>query len=248
MIRAGISFVALVLAAPLAFASGAEVHLDQANIDPHDKASITRGAENFINYCFGCHSISYMRYNRIAKDLGLNEEEVTDKLVFTGAKVGDNMKNAMRKEDAKRWFGTSPPDLSVEVRARSVDWIYTYLRSFYADPSRPWGVNNVVFKDVAMPHVLWELQGLQQLNAAPEGQKEGERHEPVLSLQEKGKLTPEQFDNWVRDTVNFLNYVSEPTKLQRLSLGKWVLAFLFIFWLVVWLLKKEFWKDVKVKP
>jgi len=247
MIKAGISFLALVLVAPIALASGSNVHLDQANIDPHDKESILRGAQNYINYCFGCHSISYMRYNRIAKDLGLSEEDATDQWIFTGAKVGDNVKNAMLKDDAKRWFGTAPPDLSVEVRARSVDWIYTYLRSFYADASRPWGVNNAVFKDVAMPHVLWELQGLQELNVEHEGQSEGEGHAPSFTLREKGKLNAEQFDNWVRDTVNFLNYVSEPTKLQRLSLGKWVLAFLLVFWFVVWLLKKEFWKDIKIR-
>ena len=246
MIKASISFFALLLTAPLALASG-HVHLDKANIDPHDKESIKRGADNFMNYCFGCHSISLMRYSRIAKDFGLDEKDVTEKMIFTGAKFGDTMKNAMHKEDGKRWFGTQPPDLSVEVRARSVDWIYTYLRSFYADPSRPWGVNNTVFKDVGMPHVLWELQGLQELNGDHEAKEESEAQAPSFTLRDKGKLSPEQFDNWVRDTVNFLNYVSEPSKLQRLSLGKWVLAFLFVFWIVVWLLKKEYWKDVKRK-
>jgi len=246
MIRASLLFLALVLSAPLALASG-EAHLDHANIDPNDKASIARGAENFMNYCFGCHSLSLMRYNRVGKDLGLSEDDVTTKLVFTGAKVGDLMKNSMQKIDGKRWFGNAPPDLSVEVRARSVDWIYTYLRSFYADPSRPWGVNNAVFKDVAMPHVLWELQGLQQRNKKDPEHAEGETHVPSFSLIEKGKLTPQQFDDWVRDTVNFLNYVGEPSKPKRLALGKWVLAFLLVFWVVMLLLKMEFWKDIKRK-
>jgi ubiquinol-cytochrome c reductase cytochrome c1 subunit len=224
---------------PQTLLASSAVHLDQANIDPHDKASIIRGAQNFVDYCFGCHSLSFMRYNRIGKDLGLSEDEVSEKLLFTGAKVGDLMKNAIRGEDAARWFGTKPPDLSVVVRSRSVDWIYTYLRSFYKDDSRPWGVNNKVFKDVAMPHVLWELQGLQELKSAESG------HDKQLVLAQKGKLSPEQFDAWVRDTVNFLNYASEPTKQKRLAVGKWVIGFLLLFWLVMYLLKNEYWKDVK---
>ena len=247
MIRKGFSFLLLMLSAPLAFASVGEIHLDKANIDPNDKASIARGADNFVNHCFGCHSLSFMRYNRLAKDLGISEKEAAERFVFTGAKVGDLMKNAMRKEDGKRWFGNAPPDLSVEVRARSVDWIYTYLRSFYADPSRPWGVNNAVFDKVAMPHVLWDLQGLQQLNK-PEKENEAGHAAPSFTLIQPGKLSPQEFDNWVRDTVNFLNYVSEPSKSQRLALGKWVIAFILVFWVVMILLKKEFWKDVKRKP
>lgn len=239
----------LVLSAPSLFASS-DVHLDHANIDTHDKASIIRGAQNFIDYCFGCHSLSLMRYNRIGKDLGLSEEEVSEKLLFTGAKVGDLMKNAIRGGDAKGWFGTKPPDLSVVVRSRSVDWIYTYLRSFYRDDSRPWGVNNKVFKDVAMPHVLWELQGLQELKSRGEetsshDSSHNSSQNKELVLTEKGKLSPEQFDAWVRDTVNFLNYASEPTKLKRLALGKWVIGFLALFSLLMYLLKKEYWKDVK---
>lgn len=249
MIKARTPFIALLFALSLvasgAWASEGDVHLDHANIDPHDNASIARGAQHFIDYCSGCHALSYMRYNRLAKDLGLSEKEVAKKMIFTGAKVGDTMKNALRKEDGKRWFGNSPPDLSVEVRVRSVDWIYTYLRSFYADDSRPWGVNNAVFKKVAMPHVLYELQGLQERLDNP---KEEEANAvPKFKLVEKGLLTPEQYNDWVRDLVNFLNYVSEPSKLKRLALGKWVIGFLLVFWLVMYLLNKEFWKDVKRK-
>ena len=152
----------------------------------------------------------------------------------------------MNPKDAKHWFGTPPPDLSVETRARGVDWIYTYLKSFYKDPSRPWGVNNAVFKDVAMPHVLWELQGLQEPIYDDEDNTDSAHHEiKGFKLIEKGKLDAEQFDNTVRDIVNFLAYVGEPTKLQRLSLGRWVLAFLVIYFVVMFLLKKEYWKDVK---
>jgi ubiquinol-cytochrome c reductase cytochrome c1 subunit len=167
--------------------------------------------------------------------------------LYTGAKIGDPMRIALNPEDAKRWFGVTPPDLSVVTRSRGVDWIYTYLRSFYKDPSRPWGVNNAVFKDVAMPHVLWELQGLQEATKGTVKSAEGTETEVItgFNLVEKGKMTPEQFDNTVRDIVNFLAYVGEPTKTTRLSLGRWVLGFLVVYFVIMFLLKKEYWKDIK---
>lgn len=223
------------------------VHLDKAPIDPTDKASLQRGAKYFMDYCFGCHSLAYSRYNRIAKDLDIPQKKVIKNMLFTGAKIGDTMKIAMQKDDAEHFFGNAPPDLSVEVRVRGVDWIYTYLRSFYRDPTRPWGVNNTVFNKVAMPDVLWELQGLQEAIREPVKGEDGKAKSEItgFKLIEKGKLTPTQYDGVVRDITNFLNYVAEPAKQKRLSMGPWVLGFLFLYFIVMWFLKKEYWRDVK---
>ena len=220
--------------------------LDKANIDPNDTESLRRGATLFANYCFNCHSAALMRYNRIGQDLGYDEAQLESLFIFTGAKVGDLMEIALPPEDAKRWFGVVPPDLSVVSRSRGVDWIYTYLRSFYQDPSRPWGVNNAVFKDVAMPHVLWELQGLQAPQFDVHTNEEGVKQQVItnLNLIETGQLSAEQFDTAVRDIVNYLHYMGEPTKQTRLALGKWVIIYLMIFFVVVLFLKKEYWKDV----
>lgn len=228
------------------FAAGGGVALDKANIDIKDTESIKRGAKLFVQYCHNCHSASLMRYSRIAADMGMTDEEITEQLITTGAKVGDTMGIAMEPEDAKAWFGTAVPDLSVISRARGVDWLYTYLRSFYRDESRPWGVNNVVFKDVGMPHVLWELQGLQEPEKNMVVNDDGAEEEVItgFKLVEKGKLSPQEYDATVLDLVNFLAYLGEPSKLQRQALGKWVLAFLAIFLVLVYLLKREYWKDV----
>jgi ubiquinol-cytochrome c reductase cytochrome c1 subunit len=221
--------------------------LDKANIDPADTESLRRGATLFANYCFNCHAAALMRYNRIGKDLGYDEAQLESLFIFTGAKVGDLMEIAMPEEEAKRWFGVVPPDLSVVSRSRGVDWIYTYLRSFYKDDTRPWGVNNAIFKDVAMPHVLWELQGLQVPQFDVIIDKEGVKRQVIASLElaEPGKLSNEQFDATVRDLVNYLHYMGEPAKQTRMQLGKWVLIYLALFFAAVWLLKKEYWKDVQ---
>ena len=242
-------FIISVLFAGTGFAAGKGYPLDKANIDPTDGESLRRGATLFANYCFNCHSVSLMRYSRIGSDLSYDEAQLESLLVFTGAKVGDLMENAMQREDAKRWFGVVPPDLSVVSRSRGVDWLYTYLRSFYHDPSRPWGVNNAVFNDVAMPHVLWELQGLQNAVFNVVKDKEGVEHQVIteLVIAKPGKLSVEQFDSAVRDIVNFLHYMGEPTKQKRLQLGPWVILYLAIFFIVMFLLKKEYWKDVKKK-
>jgi len=239
--------MALFLISSHAFASENNFPLAKANINPEDQESLRRGASLFANYCFNCHSATLMRYNRIGHDLGFDDAQLEGVLIFTGAKVSDLMQNAMNPDDAKRWFGVVPPDLSVVSRSRGVDWIYTYLRSFYKDPGRPWGVNNAVFKDVAMPDVLWELQGLQQAQFETETNEEGMKHNVISSLKliQPGKMSAEQYDDAVRDIVNFLNYMGEPTKQARLKLGKWVLLYLLILFVVVWLLKKEYWKDVK---
>jgi len=245
-----VTFLGLCLATIVATTALANegVQLDKAPIDPNDKESLQRGANYFIDYCFNCHSLAFSRYNRLARDLDIPVKEVTKNMLFTGAKIGDNMTIALQRDDAEHFFGTAPPDLSVEARARGVDWIYTYLRSFYRDPSRPWGVNNAVFKDVAMPHVLWELQGLQEAIREPApGEEGGKAKGPItgFKLIEKGKLNPEEYDGVVRDITNFLNYVGEPAKSKRLQMGRWVLGFLFLYFIVMWLLKKEYWRDVK---
>lgn len=230
----------------LVSASG-KLHLDEANIDLTDKASLQRGAKLFTNYCLNCHSASFMRYNRMGKDLGISDKLVEDNLIFSDAKVGDLMKVAMTTEDGASWFGTPPPDLSVIARAKGAgsegaDWLYTYFRSFYVDESRPFGMNNTVFKDVGMPHVLWELQGMQKLVNADEVKEHGAT--PEFALVSTGSMTAEEYDVAARDLTNFLVYVGEPSQLKRLGLGGWVLAFLVLFFLVSYALKKEYWKDV----
>lgn len=236
----------LFMVSPLLAASSSGPHLDKANIQIEDREAIKRGAKVFVSYCLSCHSAALMRYSRIGDDLGMTDEEVAAELVTTGRKVGDTMEVAMYPEDANRWFGVVPPDLSVISRARGVDWLYTYLRSFYRDDSRPWGVNNTVFKDVGMPHVLWELQGLQEAVWETVQTADGNSQQVMsgLKLVQPGKLGAEEYDALVHDLVTFLAYLGEPSKLQRQQLGKWVLLFLFVFLILVILLKREYWKDI----
>ena len=234
------------LAPAAAFAAGGEAHLEQAGNDVGNKASLQRGASNFVNYCLGCHSAKYVRYNRVATDLGITEDQLIDNLMFTGERPHDTMKIGINPDDAKRWFGVVPPDLSLIARARGTDYLYTFLKSFYADPAKLTGVNNIVLPGTAMPHVLAELQGVQeavwegQVDAQGNAQRQFKEFKPGA-----GKLTAEEYDQFVRDTVNFLDYIGEPAQLQRTRLGFPVLAFLVFFTLLAWLLKKEYWKDVK---
>ena len=199
------------------FAAG-DLHLDHANTDISDTASLQNGAKLFMNYCSGCHAIGFMRYNRIAQDLNLSDSLVAEHLMFAGEKPGETITTAMPKEGAAKWFGGTPPDLSLVARAKGTDWIYTYLRGFYEDDSKVFGVNNKVLENASMPDVLWSLK---------EGRPEAE------------------FDQDVRDITNFLDYVGEPAKLIRTSLGVWVLLFLGVLFVLTYLLKKEYWKDVK---
>lgn len=237
-----------VLALPaLSVASGGEgYHLLTAPIDSHNKASLQRGAKLFVNYCMGCHSLEHQRYNRMARDIGLTDEQVKENLIFTGAKVGDTMKNAMNKSEAKGWFGVVPPDLTLIARSRGVDYLYTYLLTFYEDPSRPFGVNNAAFPNAGMPHVLWELQGMQK--PVYEKHKNAEGHEVEtltgFELVQPGSMNPPQFKESMADLVNFLSYVGEPIKLERQRIGVWVILFLALAFVVFYLLKKEYWKDV----
>lgn len=236
----------LVLVAPTAaFAAGGHVVLDTAPIDQHDVASLQRGARNFVSYCLNCHSAQYMRYNRLA-DLGLTDQQIKDNLMFASDKVGDPMTIAMKAKDAKKWFGAQPPDLSVIARSRGADWLYTYLRSYYRDESRPTGWNNVTYPNVGMPHVLWELQGLQDLEEEKHGAEgeHGGHAAPKLTLAQAGAMTPKQYDAFVADLVNYLVYMGEPARLQRTQLGILTLLFLGVLFVFAYLLKKEYWKDV----
>ncbi|HKS53714.1 MAG TPA: cytochrome c1 [Steroidobacteraceae bacterium] len=219
-----------------------------ARNDITNVASLQRGARNFVNYCMGCHSARYVRYGRLGKDLGLSEQQVIDNLMFTGERIHDTMKISMRPEDAARWFGTTPPDLSLIARSRGPDYIYSFLKSFYLDPSRPTGVNNRVMPQTAMPDVLWELQGLQE--AVYVGESDAEHGAVHKSFKEfrsvrPGTMPAKEYDDFVRDTVNFLVYIGEPMQLERRSIGLRVLIFLLVFFLFAYFLKKEYWKDVK---
>jgi ubiquinol-cytochrome c reductase cytochrome c1 subunit len=247
----------MLLAAPLAAAASESVKLDRlpADVNPHDMASLQRGAQVYVNYCLGCHSAAYMRYNRL-QDLGLTEQQIKDNLIFTGAKVGELLKIAMDPRESREWFGTPPPDLTVIARSRSsgdgsgADWLYSYLRGFYRDPSRPTGWNNTVFQNVGMPHVLWQLQGQQvlatEVQSIPRGSKgEAEKHKvQKLVLEKPGSMKPGEYDRMVGDLVNFLVYVGEPSRQSRVELGIYVLIFLGVLLVFAYLLKKEFWKDV----
>ena len=199
------------------FAAG-DLHLDHANTDISDTASLQNGAKLFMNYCSGCHAIGFMRYNRIAKDLNLSDSLVAEHLMFAGEKPGETITTAMPKEGAEKWFGVTPPDLSLVARAKGTDWIYPCLRGFYEDDSKVFGVNNKVLENASMPDVLWSL---------------------------KEERSETEFDQDVRDITNFLDYVGEPAKLIRTSLGVWVLLFLGVLFVLTYLLKKEYWKDVK---
>ncbi len=233
--------------------SGGGVKLREARIDISDTAALQRGAKLFVNYCLSCHSAEFMRYNRMGEDLGLTDAQVAQNLMFAGTKVGQTMTVAFRPKDSKQWFDTAAPDLSVIARARGADWLFSYLNGFYVDPKRPFGVNNLFFKDVAMPHPLWELQGLQRAVTHQETNAKGKTHEVITHLELIGKdqMTPEAhthqvaaYERQARDLVTFLVYVGEPAQLQRLALGWRVLLFLLVFFVFAYLLKREYWRDV----
>ncbi|PZP59692.1 MULTISPECIES: cytochrome c1 [Pseudoxanthomonas] len=216
----------------------------QAGNDLSDKASLQRGAKLFMGYCSGCHSLKYLRYSRMAEDLGLTEDQVTANLNFTGAPVGQQVQVAMPHDGATKWFGKMPPDLSLIARVRGPDWVYTYLKSFYLDESRPLGWNNKLFPNASMPNPLWELQGLQHAKFGPEDPQTKEKPVEALELASPGTESPAEFDRTVRDITNFLEYAGEPAALKRQSLGVWVILFLAALTFLAFLLKKEFWKDV----
>jgi len=216
----------------------------QTNIS--NTASLQRGARNFVAYCLGCHSMKYERWSRVAKDLEIPGKELEQYLVPPGDKASDYILSTMPDQDAENWFGKAPPDLSLMARLRGPDYLYQYLETFYVDPSRQMGTNNLALPSVAMPDVLSSLSGLKKpvfrtvKNAAGQEEQEFDHFEQIAP----GRLSREEFDGFVRDTVNFLTYVGEPAQVQRHAVGIWVVLFLLVFTWFAWLMKQEYWKDV----
>ena len=223
---------------PLVLQASSAVDLEDPSIDVFDKASLRRGAAFFIQNCLSCHSMKHMRYTRIAQDLEMSDEDVKRELVRVGDKITDSLLAAADPTDEATWFGTKPPDLSVTARYRGADWVYTYLRSFYSDPKRPFGTNNLVFPDVAMPNVFWEMQGIQTAVFAQKG--EFDHFKPARDAD----MSAEKFDDTIKDLVNFMFYAAEPAQLQRRVIGKYVILFLIGFTVLAYFLKKEYWKDI----
>ena len=215
----------------------------QAGNDLSDQASLQRGAQLYMNYCSGCHSLKFLRYQRMADDLGLTEEEVMGNLNFTGAKFGEHIQVTMRNADGEAWFGKMPPDLSLISRVRGSDWIYTYLKSFYLDESRPLGWNNQLVPNASSPNPLWERQGLQHAEFG-EPDAAGTRHPERLVVTSAGRQSAADFDQSVRDITNVLEYAGEPAALKRQALGVWVILFLVALTFLAYLLKQEYWSDV----
>jgi ubiquinol-cytochrome c reductase cytochrome c1 subunit len=271
-VRAAACIVWLV---PFAASASEGVRLQTAPINTHDAASLQNGAKLFINYCLNCHTASYMRFNRL-QDLGLTEPQIKDNLIFTGVKVGELMQVAMDRKDAKEWFGVAPPDLTVAARARSSaagtgsDWLYSYLRSFYRDPARPTGWNNLVFPNVGMPHVLWQLSGQAQLHEevftnehaakaallATKGVAQLEESQQARDgktttqyvlktlTQGNGTLSQLDYDKAVIDIVNYMTYMAEPARFERRQIGIYVLLVLGLLFLLVFALKQSYWKTL----
>jgi ubiquinol-cytochrome c reductase cytochrome c1 subunit len=234
---------AMALGATGVQAAGPSVPLDSVKVDVSNQASLQRGARLFANYCMGCHSVEYMRYNRVGRDLGLTENQVIESLIFVTDEEGELvnpgslMTNAMTSTYGDEAFGKAPPDLTLLTRVRSEEWLYTFLRSFYLDESRPLGVNNTVFENVGMPHPLWQLQGWQEKRVDANGTVR-------LQVVEPGSMSGPEYDRAIRDLVTFLSYVAEPMQLDRQRIGIYAMLFLLVFSVLAYLLKKEYWKDV----
>ena len=245
-IRPAILCAALLLALPLAALAEGEGNLPHADNDVRNTASLQRGARYFMNYCSGCHSAQFVRFNRIGTDLGISEAELKANLMFTAERSFETIKSSMSAADARKWFGNAPPDLSLMARARSPDYLFAFLTGFYADPSRPTGVNNVVLPGTAMPHVLADLQGVQTLLPVEAGAAEDEDELVTSRLKpgSPGALTPEKYAEFARDTVNFLEYIGEPVQVKRRDLGVWVTMFLLVFTGFAFLLKREYFRDI----
>ena len=245
MLRNIVTIAALLIAVE-GYAAGGGGDLEPAEIDPGNIASLQRGARNFMNYCSGCHSAQYVRFNTIGKHLELSEEQLIANLMFNAEKTFETIQASMPADDAARWYGTAPPDLSLMARAKGADYIYNFLQSFYLDADSPTGVDNTVLAGTSMPNVLWELQGYQ--NAVFTEHHDGEvttlvfeHFEPATT----GSMDAEDFDDFVRDTVNFLVYIAEPIRSERRVIGTWVIIYLLVFFVIAAMLKKQIWKDVK---
>jgi ubiquinol-cytochrome c reductase cytochrome c1 subunit len=246
-----LSLIAALALAGSAFAAGEEsVHWDKAPNNLNDLPALQHGAKLFVNYCLNCHSAAFVRYNRL-QDIGLSEKQIKDNLLFTTDKVGETMKAAIDPHQAKDWFGANPPDLTLVARSRSghggtgADYLYTYMRTFYRDPSRPTGWNNLVFPNVGMPHVLWELQGEREPQYDT---REEHGHEIKVFTGWKqvspGTMSPLEYEQAIGDLVGYLQWMSEPAQNSRVRVGVWVLIFLGVLTFIAWRLNAAFWKDV----
>jgi len=245
MLKASILITIGIFCAATAWSEEGDIALLQAGTDIKNVESLQRGARNFMNYCSGCHSLKYLRYNRMAADLKIPESELPN-LMFTSEKPFDGINSAMPAADAEVWFGKPPPDLTLMARARGPDYIYSFLKGFYADKSRIWGVNNLYLPNASMPHVLYQLQGLQKpvFKNIPDSGGSARMVLTGVEAMTPGAMKPEEYDQFVRDTVNFLDYAAEPIKAKRQSLGVFVMLFLLVFFVLAYLMKKEYWKDV----
>lgn len=237
----------LLLCSSLAFAAGGNQYIVEAEIDPDNINSLQRGAANFMNYCAGCHSAQYVRYATIGKDLELEDDMLIDNLMFNAEKTFETIQTSMPADDSARWFGKTPPDLSLMARSKGADYIYSFLRGFYvADDGGPTGVDNLVLQGTSMPHVLWELQGFQKADFSHNENEDGSvtTHFEGFEQLSAGSMDSEDYDEFVRDTVNFLAYIAEPVRADRRKLGVWVLMYLIFFFIIARMLKKQIWKDV----
>ncbi len=242
----------LVLLANPCWPAGEGDYTLRAHVDLSDRKSLQRGARTFVNYCLSCHSASFMRYNRLGRDLHISEDVLKENFMFGTDKTGDTMTVAMNRREAEKYFGVAPPDLSVTARSRGADWLYTYLMTFYRDPSRPNGVNNLAFEDTAMPHVLWELQGWQEPVYREETHKDGSTTTGIDYLEvvtgpvdKPQPYQDESYEETVGDLVNFMVYLGEPIKLKRNKIGAWTITYLLLLLVLVYLLKREYWRDVR---
>ena len=248
-VMVGAFVVAAQLIATQGFAAGDAAHVEKADIDPGNKSSLQRGARNFMNYCSGCHSARYVRFNTIGKYLELSDEQLIDNLMFNADNTFETIQASMRPEDAARWYGTAPPDMSLMARSKGADYVYSFLKSFYLDPDSPTGVDNMMLAGTSMPNVLWELQGYQKAVYSEHTEIDGEvtRVNHVFEGFEQvtdGTMSAEEYDDFVRDTVNFLAYIAEPIRADRRTIGVWVMIFLLFFLVISSMLKKQIWKDV----
>lgn len=228
-----------------AVAASSSIEMADADIDPSNQASLQRGARLYSNYCLGCHGLKFQRYNRMAKDLGMDKDLVAENLMFTTNKVAETMDIAMPEREAQKWFGQTPPDLSLIAREKGIDYIYTYLTTFYVDESKETGVNNVAFPNASMPWVMWKLEGWKK-PIYKDVEDHGKTVHKLVGYEHitEGELTPEEFDTAMLDLTNFLHYVGEPIKQERVSIGLKVMAYLLLLFILSIFLKREFWKDV----
>jgi len=233
-------------AATVLAAGGGQMEMEKAEIEPDNVNSLQRGARNFMNYCSGCHSAQYVRFNTIGAALDLSDEQLVDNLMFNAEKTFETIRSSLSVADGERWYGTSPPDLSLMARAKGADYIYNFLRGFYLDPDSPSGVDNLVLAGTSMPHVLGGLQGYREAIFSEHTDDAGTTtlHFETFQPATTGSLDAEEYDEFVRDTVNFLAYIAEPVRAERRKLGTWVIIYLLVFLIIARMLKKQVWKDV----